>query len=153
VVEQRLHDAPGLLDAVLPGEVLMVAGERGVQQALVRLRRFAQLADEPGVQVNGAPGLFGQLAVEAGFGAAARVMFSLGDVLGGALVRPGHVVVRLILSQDGVQMSFAEDQHAVEELTAQGADEPLAMASGPSGASSAHAEQPIPERFVHRPPP
>jgi hypothetical protein len=60
VVEQRLHDAPGLLDAVLPGKVLMVAGERGVQQALVRLRRFAQLADEPGVQVNGAPGLFGQ---------------------------------------------------------------------------------------------
>jgi hypothetical protein len=60
VVEQRLHDAPGLLDAVLPGEVLMVAGERGVQQALVRLRRFTQLADEPGVQVNGAPGLFGQ---------------------------------------------------------------------------------------------
>jgi len=40
-------------------------------------------------------------AVEAGFGAAARVMFSLGDVLGDALVRPGHVVVRLILSQHG----------------------------------------------------
>jgi len=72
------------------------------------------------------------LAVEAGFGAAARVMFSLGDVLGDALVRPGHVVVRLILSQHGVQRSFAEDQHAVEELTAQGADAPLAMASGPS---------------------
>ena len=63
-------------------------------------------------------------------------MFSLGDVLGNALVRPGHVVVRLILSQHGVQMSFAEDQHAVEELTARGADELLAMASGLSGASS-----------------
>ena len=66
------------------------------------------------------------LAVEAGFGAVARAMFSLADVLGDALVRPGHVVVRLILSQHGAQMSFAEDQHAVEELTAQGADEPLA---------------------------
>ena len=51
---------------------------------------------------------------------------TLGDVLGGALVRPGHVVVCLILSQHGAQMSFAEDQHAVEELTAQDAGEPLA---------------------------
>jgi hypothetical protein len=60
VRQQRLHDAPGLLDAVLPGEQLMVAGDRGVQQALVRLRRFAQLADEGRVQVDRAPGLFGQ---------------------------------------------------------------------------------------------
>jgi hypothetical protein len=43
-VEQRLHNSPGLLDAVLSGEELMVAGDRGVQQALVGLRRFAQLA-------------------------------------------------------------------------------------------------------------
>src|SRR5579862_823067 len=66
------------------------------------------------------------LAVEAGFGAVAGVMFSLGDVLGDALVRLDHVVVRLILSQHGAQMSFAEEQHAVEEPTAQGADQPLA---------------------------
>jgi hypothetical protein len=31
-----------------------------------------------------------RLALEASFGAAARVMFSLGDVLGDSLVRPGH---------------------------------------------------------------
>jgi hypothetical protein len=53
VVEQRLHNAPGLLDAVLSGEELMVAGDRGVQQALVRLRRFAELAGERGVQGTG----------------------------------------------------------------------------------------------------
>jgi hypothetical protein len=52
VVEQRLHDAPGLLDAVLPGEELAVADERGVQQPLVRFRRSAQLAGERGVQVG-----------------------------------------------------------------------------------------------------
>jgi hypothetical protein len=32
VVEQRLHNAPGLLDAVLSGEELMVAGDRGVRK-------------------------------------------------------------------------------------------------------------------------
>jgi hypothetical protein len=41
-------------------------------------------------------------------------------------VRPGGVVVRLVLGQDGAQMPFAEDQHAVEELPAKGADKPLA---------------------------
>jgi len=35
-------------------------------------------------------------------------------------------VVHLVLGQDGAQMSLAEDQHAVEELAAQGADEALA---------------------------
>src|SRR5690242_15109494 len=60
VVEQRLHDAPGLLDAVLPGEELMVAGQPGVQQPLVRFRGLAQLAGERGVQVDRAPGLPGQ---------------------------------------------------------------------------------------------
>jgi hypothetical protein len=47
-------------------------------------------------------------------------------VLGDALVRPGRVVVHLVLGQDGVQVCLAENQHAVEELAAQGADEPFA---------------------------
>ena len=47
--------------------------------------------------------------------------FIVEDVLGDALVRAGRVVVRLVLGQDGGQMPFAEDQHAVEQLTAQGA--------------------------------
>jgi hypothetical protein len=47
-------------------------------------------------------------------------------MVGDALVRPGRVVVRLVLGQDGAQMPFAEHQHAVEDLAAQGADEPLA---------------------------
>ena len=51
---------------------------------------------------------------------------SSSDVLGDALVRPGRVAVRLVVGQDGAQMPFAEDRHSVEELSAQGADEPLA---------------------------
>jgi hypothetical protein len=46
-------------------------------------------------------------------------------VLGDTPVRPGRVV-RLVLGQDGAQMPFAEDQHAVEGLSAQGSGEPLA---------------------------
>src|SRR5450631_4012098 len=48
------------------------------------------------------------------------------DAFGYAPVRPGRVVVHLILSQDGVQVCLAEDQHAVEDFAAQGADKALA---------------------------
>jgi hypothetical protein len=41
VFQQGLDDAPGLLDPVLPGEELVVAGQRGVQQPLVRLGGLA----------------------------------------------------------------------------------------------------------------
>jgi hypothetical protein len=60
VFQQWLDDAPGLLDPVLPGEELMVADQRRVQQPLVRLGGLPQLAGERGVQVDGAPRLFGQ---------------------------------------------------------------------------------------------
>ena len=46
----------------------------------------------------------------------------VGNALAYALVRPGSVVVRLVLGQDSTQMSLAEDQHAIQELSAQGAD-------------------------------
>jgi hypothetical protein len=46
--------------------------------------------------------------------------------LGDALMRPGRVVVDLVLDQDGAQMRFADDQHAVEELPAQGTEEAFA---------------------------
>jgi hypothetical protein len=51
------------------------------------------------------------------------VVFTVGDALGDALARPGRVVVHLIFGQDGAQMAFPEDQHAVQELPAQGTDE------------------------------
>ena len=54
------------------------------------------------------------------------MVFTIGDALGDALVRPAHVVVHLVFSQDGAQMAFPEDQHAVQDLTAQGTDESLA---------------------------
>ena len=59
-------------------------------------------------------------AVGVGNGEVAAVVFAAGDALGDALVRPGRVVMRLVLGQDGAQMRFTENQHAVEELTAQG---------------------------------
>jgi len=65
-------------------------------------------------------------AVEVGNAEATDVVFTVGNALGDALVRPGYVVVRLVFSQDGAQMAFPQDQHAVKELTAQGANEALA---------------------------
>jgi hypothetical protein len=56
----------------------------------------------------------------------AAAVFAVGDALGDALVRPGRVVVRLVFGQDSAQMGLPEDQHAVQELPAQGADEALA---------------------------
>jgi hypothetical protein len=47
-------------------------------------------------------------------------MFAVRDVLGGALVRPGRVVVRLVAGWDGAQMPLAEDQPAAGEFAAQG---------------------------------
>ena len=58
--------------------------------------------------------------------AGGSVMSGIGDALGDALVRPGRVVVRLVLGQDDRQMSLAEYQHPVEELAAQGADKAFA---------------------------
>ena len=65
-------------------------------------------------------------AVEVGNGEVATVVFAVGDALGDALVRPGRVVMRLVLGQHGAQMRFTENQHTVEELSAQGTDKALA---------------------------
>ena len=64
--------------------------------------------------------------VEVGQGeAGGPVTIPVGDTLGDALVRPGNVVVPLILHQDDAEVRLAEDQRPVEELAAQGADEAL----------------------------
>ena len=65
-------------------------------------------------------------AVEVGNGEVATVVFAVGDALGDALVRPGRVVMRLVLGQDGAEVALIEDQHAVEDLSAQGTDKALA---------------------------
>ena len=65
-------------------------------------------------------------AVEVRNGEVATVVFTAGDALGDALVRPGRVVVHLVFGQDGAQVALAEDQHPVEEFSAQGAGEALA---------------------------
>jgi hypothetical protein len=62
------------------------------------------------------------------------VRFVIGDALGDARCR-GRVV-HLVLGQDGAQMSLAEDQHAVEDFAAQGADE--AQPSAPRSTSTGH---------------
>jgi len=66
------------------------------------------------------------LGIEVGHGDAGHVVQAAGDALGDALVRLGCVVVRLVFGQDGAQMPLAEDQEPVQELAAQGADEPFA---------------------------
>ena len=50
----------------------------------------------------------------------------VGDALADALMRPGGVVMLLILSQDSAQVRLIKDQGPVQEFAAQGADEPLA---------------------------
>jgi hypothetical protein len=65
-------------------------------------------------------------AVEVGNAEVITVVLAIGDALGDALVGPGRVVMRLVFGQDGAQVALAEDQHAVEELSAQGTDKALA---------------------------
>ena len=48
-------------------------------------------------------------AVEVGNGEEAAVVFAVGHALGDALVRPGRVVVQLILGQDGPPVRFTEN--------------------------------------------
>jgi len=60
------------------------------------------------------------------------VRFVIGDALGDARCRA--VFVHLVFGQDGAQMSLAEDQHAVEDFAAQGADE--AQPSAPRSTST-----------------
>ena len=56
------------------------------------------------------------LCVDVRHGGAESVTFVVGNALGDAPVRPGGVVVRLVFGQNGAQMSFAEDQCAVQEF-------------------------------------
>ena len=66
------------------------------------------------------------LAIEVDCGDAGSFAVTAGDPLGDALMRPGRVVVDLVLDQDGAQMRLTEDQHAVEELAAQGTEQAFA---------------------------
>ncbi len=63
---------------------------------------------------------------DVGHGRAVSVGFVGGDALGDALVRPGRAVMRLLVGQGGTQVCLAENQHAVQELPAQGAGQALA---------------------------
>ena len=49
------------------------------------------------------------------------VTVATGDVLCDSLVRPGGVVVLLVLREDGAQVRLAEDQRPAGDLAAQGA--------------------------------
>jgi hypothetical protein len=56
--------------------------------------------------------------------------------LGHALMRPGGVVVGLVLDQDGPQMRLTEDQHAVQELAAQSTEKAFACRVHPGSLDS-----------------
>src|SRR5208282_2105711 len=66
------------------------------------------------------------LGIEVHGGDAGTFAVPAGNLLADALMRPGHVVVPLVLDQDSAQMRLTEDQHAVEEFAAQGAEEAFA---------------------------
>ena len=87
-------------------------------------------------------------------------MFTVGDSLSDPLMRPGPVVVHLVFTQDGAQMAFPEDQHAVQELTAQGtgelreltaADVRQALSKMAAGYSSAAVTMGAPRPEARRP--
>ena len=69
------------------------------------------------------------LNIGVGHGGRGSGASGIGDALGDALVRPGGVVVSLVFGQDAAQMLLAEDQDAVEELAAVGAENPVAYAT------------------------
>ena len=54
------------------------------------------------------------------------MVFSVGDALADPLMRAGGVVVLRILGQDSAHLCLAEDQHPVQEFTAQRAVKALA---------------------------
>jgi hypothetical protein len=66
------------------------------------------------------------LCVDLGYGRGVSIAFVGGDALGDALMRPGRVVMRPVVGQDGAQVCLAENQHAVGSSRPQGADEALA---------------------------
>ena len=49
------------------------------------------------------------LVVEVGIGEEVAIVIAAGDVLGDALVRPGCVVVHLVLGQDGAQVRLTQN--------------------------------------------
>ena len=71
-------------------------------------------------QVTQVLGTHSPSAVEVGNCETTAVVPAVEDALGDALMRPGHVVMHLVLGQDGTQMALPHDQHAVQELPAQG---------------------------------
>ena len=87
--------------------------------------------------MSGSSGVFVDQAIQYGFSAdclnigagcraAGNSALRAGNPLGDALMRPRRVVVDPVFDQDGAQMRLAEDQHAVEELAAQGTEEAFA---------------------------
>jgi hypothetical protein len=56
--------------------------------------------------------------LEVGHRGAGGVPICVGDMLSDAQVRPGHVVVRLMLHKDAAQMRLTEDPRPIEYLAA-----------------------------------
>src|ERR1700756_2799924 len=52
LVQQRLHDPPGLFDVVHPGEKLAIAGQPRVEEALVGPYRLTEVDCKRRIQVN-----------------------------------------------------------------------------------------------------
>jgi hypothetical protein len=99
------------------------------------------------VEASGGSAIFVDQPVQYGFSAdsldievdccdAGNFALIAGNPLGDALMRPGRVVVGLVLDQDGAQMRLTEDQHAVEELAAQSTERAFACRVHPGSLDS-----------------
>src|ERR1035438_2863447 len=108
-----------ITSATCPARKYSSVGDLRVFRASGGIRVFVDQAAQDGFSVD-------LSCVDVGHGGAGSVTFIVGDALGGALMRPGGVVMRLVFGQDRAQMPAAEDQHPVKDLPAQGADEALA---------------------------
>ncbi|MGH3232374.1 MAG: hypothetical protein ACRDOH_03785 [Streptosporangiaceae bacterium] len=113
----RLDWAPAA-EAVPPENriCLVTCGSSGLQAA-----RAYSLIKPPRPAQAGFPE--DTFTVEAGNGAVSAAVFAVGDALGDAQRRQGRVVVRLYSARTARRWASPEDQHAVQELPAQGADE------------------------------
>jgi hypothetical protein len=89
---------PGTCPARKYGSV----GDLRVFRASGGIRVFVDQAAQDGFSAD-------LLYIDVGHGGAGSVTFIVGDALGDALMRPGGVVLHLVLGQHGAQMRLTEN--------------------------------------------
>jgi hypothetical protein len=99
---RRRPGQPSTTASILSRSKIGSAGELQVFGVSGGARVFVDQAAQDGFSVDPS-------AVEVSNGEVATVVFAIGDALGDALVRPGRVVVHLVLGQHGAQVRLTEN--------------------------------------------